>query len=267
MYTKEDVSALVDEVKKLDLGKSDLGPLEFSEGRFGLEVDLYDPVSGQIVTICQPARRDVAQPEIFLTPFEVAREVASLRRGRIHQDRAAGIVPPANEQVGKAQQDAARAHRSAVRAKEVSDRSPTPENLAAAGKAQETADKSQDALNKATEEVRVEGVKKEDARVAAAKKAETDGRPLRPGDANYVAPAAARPDLTEGQRQAQRQARPIDGTYPQRQAQTEAEVEAQRRSDGTRPQPEPRLEPGVSQPQPAQPYRPAGVAFPSDPTG
>jgi hypothetical protein len=91
MYTKDDVAKLVAEVGELNLNP----PLEVSEPlSFGLEVDLFDPVSGHILTLCRPHRPDIGESEIRLTAAQVASTVAGLRIAKLHADRAAGILPP-----------------------------------------------------------------------------------------------------------------------------------------------------------------------------
>ena len=61
---------------------------------FGLELLAYDPVSGQVITVCRPHRVDVGQAEICLTPKEFAAAVATARTARVGYDRAHGIVAP-----------------------------------------------------------------------------------------------------------------------------------------------------------------------------
>jgi hypothetical protein len=94
MYTKDDVAKLVGEVGELKLDP----PLEVSEPiSFGLQVDLFDPVSGHILTLCRPQRADIGQSEILLTAAQVGAAVAGMRIAKLHADRAAGILPPAAE--------------------------------------------------------------------------------------------------------------------------------------------------------------------------
>jgi hypothetical protein len=75
----------------------DLSKLELSEPyRFGLSLEAYDPESGHVITICRPHRMDIADPEIFLTPTQLANAVLSVRSRRLHDERA-GLVPPTKE--------------------------------------------------------------------------------------------------------------------------------------------------------------------------
>jgi hypothetical protein len=89
MYSKDYVTALV----------ASLGALTFdpavevgSPDAFGLGLDLFDPVSGQIITVARPQRADIGQSEILLTPAQVAQAVNGARMNRLHQVRAAGFA-------------------------------------------------------------------------------------------------------------------------------------------------------------------------------
>jgi hypothetical protein len=100
MYTNDDVAKLVVEIEKRksepdDVVTVDLSAVEIgAPSAFGLAVDLYDPVSGQIMTICRPHRTDVAQSEIFLTADQAAVEIMQARMRRVRHDHAHGLVPP-----------------------------------------------------------------------------------------------------------------------------------------------------------------------------
>lgn len=81
----------------------DLSALVMSEpSMFGLEVDAYDPVSGEAFVVCRPHIAQIGQTEIFLTPTQLATAVAQARVNRLHSDRARGFVAP----LTKAQHDA-----------------------------------------------------------------------------------------------------------------------------------------------------------------
>jgi hypothetical protein len=86
MYTKKDVEALVCEVDNLKTEPA----VETETGQFGLSAQLFDPVSHQIITLAQPHRADVGQPEILLTPAQAAQAVATARTTHLHNVRAAG---------------------------------------------------------------------------------------------------------------------------------------------------------------------------------
>jgi hypothetical protein len=96
MYSKDDVTALV-----ADLGTLKLDPaIESGEAHsFGLGLDVFDPVSGQIMTVARPQRRDIGQSEILMTAAQVAATVATARHTRLIEVRAAGYasIEQANE--------------------------------------------------------------------------------------------------------------------------------------------------------------------------
>lgn len=80
-----------------NLGNLDLGEIEVGEPFcFGLSLDMFDPVSGRIFTVCRPHRGDIAWPqhEIFLTRNQVAVAIAQARADRANSDRALGVVTP-----------------------------------------------------------------------------------------------------------------------------------------------------------------------------
>jgi hypothetical protein len=89
MHTKDDVARLVSDLGnvKLDppveLGKPDC---------FGLALDLFDPVSGQVMTLARPARSDNGQSEIMLTAAQVGAAVVNARIARLHEVRTAGFA-------------------------------------------------------------------------------------------------------------------------------------------------------------------------------
>ncbi len=89
-YNKDDVKRLVDEVgnHKFD-PPVEVGPTTC----FGLEVDLFDPVSETVITLARPHRGDVGDhPEVLLTADQVVTAVANARANRVHADRARGFV-------------------------------------------------------------------------------------------------------------------------------------------------------------------------------
>jgi hypothetical protein len=91
-YTDKDVSNYV-----ADLGKlaSELGFTVGAPHTFGLGLDIYDPVSGHIIAVVRPRRRDLGVPEIILNLDQVRAAVAGARTYRVNEDRANGIVTPA----------------------------------------------------------------------------------------------------------------------------------------------------------------------------
>lgn len=96
MHTKEDVARLVSDLgavkidPPVELGKPDC---------FGLALDLFDPLSGQVLALARPARADIGQPAILLTAAQVGVAVAAARTARLHQVRSAGFatIEDANE--------------------------------------------------------------------------------------------------------------------------------------------------------------------------
>jgi hypothetical protein len=96
MYSKDDVAALV-----ADLGNLKLAPaVECGEAHsFGLGLDVFDPVSGQIMTVARPQRADIGQAEILMTAAQVGSAIASARHARLLAVRAAGYasIEQANE--------------------------------------------------------------------------------------------------------------------------------------------------------------------------
>lgn len=91
MYTKDDVTNLV-----AALGKYTFEPaVELGEPHaFGLGLELFDPVTGQIITVARPHRSDIGEEEIFRTAEQVAAAVAQGRANRAALDRARGYGSP-----------------------------------------------------------------------------------------------------------------------------------------------------------------------------
>jgi hypothetical protein len=90
-YTDKDVSNYVAELGKL------ASELKFTVGEphtFGLGLDIFDPVSGHIIAVVRPRRRDLGVPEIILNLDQVRAAVAGARTYRVNEDRANGIVSP-----------------------------------------------------------------------------------------------------------------------------------------------------------------------------
>lgn len=113
-HTKEDVQKLVSEISDLKSG------IEIGEPyMFGLALDVFDPVSGEVFAVCRPHRRDIGQPEVLLTSAQVVAEVTNARTVRLHNERA-GMIPPrplTDEQVEAARkQQAAQRETGEVRA-------------------------------------------------------------------------------------------------------------------------------------------------------
>src|SRR5580704_19726522 len=74
---------------------ADLSALEIGEPyMFGLALDAFDPVSGQVFVVTRPHIQNSGQPEVFLTPRQLAAEVATARIAKLHSDRLAGILSP-----------------------------------------------------------------------------------------------------------------------------------------------------------------------------
>jgi hypothetical protein len=92
----------------------DLSTLEIGEPyMFGLALDVFDPISGEVFAVTRPHRMGVAEPELFLTPRQLASEVMSARQARLYSDRAAGLINPNDaEQIAAA--DRAKAARDAA---------------------------------------------------------------------------------------------------------------------------------------------------------
>lgn len=89
MYHKDHVAALASALGEYKIDP----PVELgTPDAFGLGLELFDPVSGQIITVARPARTDLSQSEILLTPMQVAQAVTSARMNRLHQVRAAGFA-------------------------------------------------------------------------------------------------------------------------------------------------------------------------------
>jgi len=86
----------------------DLSPLEIGEPYlFGLALDVFDPVSGQVIAVCRPHRG--SEPELFLTVRQLGAEVASARMTRAHNDRIAGVLTPAQVEARDKANEQARA--------------------------------------------------------------------------------------------------------------------------------------------------------------
>jgi len=91
----------------------DLSLLEIGEPyMFGLALDVFDPVSGQVIAVCRPHRG--SEPELFLTVRQLGAEVASARMTRAHNDRLAGVLTPAQVEARDRANEQARADQAAV---------------------------------------------------------------------------------------------------------------------------------------------------------
>lgn len=91
MYTKDDVANLVSELGKREFSP----PIEVgSPDCFGLGLEVFDPVSGQIITAARPHRSDLGEEEIHRTADEVAVAIAQARANRASLDRARGYASP-----------------------------------------------------------------------------------------------------------------------------------------------------------------------------
>jgi hypothetical protein len=130
MYTKDDVAKLLADIAELKLDP----PLEVGQAlSFGLEVDLFDPVSGQILTACRPQRTDIGETEIRLTAAQVGSAVAGMRLAKLHSDRALGITNIDPQEAAAALAAAAKAAADdAQKAQEASAAAPGNEALAKA---------------------------------------------------------------------------------------------------------------------------------------
>ena len=115
MFTKDHVAALASALGALNLDP----PVELTDAHsFGLGLDLFDPVSHQIITVARPQRADIGQSEILLTPAQVAQAVAGARMNRLHAVRAAGF--PSIE--AAVEQDKRQAEANALAAKQAEER-------------------------------------------------------------------------------------------------------------------------------------------------
>lgn len=88
MFNKDDVAHLLDALGSLNIEPA----VDLDQGQFGLSAHLHDPVSGQIITLAQPHRSDVGQPEILLSPTQAAGAVASARQTHLHNIRSMGFA-------------------------------------------------------------------------------------------------------------------------------------------------------------------------------
>jgi len=115
MYTKEHVAALVDQIKAHKIEP----PVELTETHsFGLGLELFDPVSHQIITVARPHRADIGQSEILLSAPQVAQAVAGARMTRLHAVRTAGFA----SLEAAAEHDKRQAEAAALAAKQAEER-------------------------------------------------------------------------------------------------------------------------------------------------
>lgn len=71
----------------------DLTALEMGEPyMFGLALDAFDPVSGQVFVVTRPHIQNSTQPEVFVTLRQLAAEVGNARMAKLHSDRLAGVL-------------------------------------------------------------------------------------------------------------------------------------------------------------------------------
>lgn len=87
MFTQDDVKRLVEEVGALKIDPA----VEIESTMFGLSAVLFDPQTGQVMTLAQPQRVDVGQSEVFYTPLQVLTAVQAGRNAHMHMIRAAGF--------------------------------------------------------------------------------------------------------------------------------------------------------------------------------
>lgn len=87
MFNQDDVKRLVDEVGALKLDPA----VQIESTMFGLSAVLFDPQTGQVMTLAQPQRVDVGQSEVFYTPMQVLTAVQAGRNAHMHMIRAAGF--------------------------------------------------------------------------------------------------------------------------------------------------------------------------------
>lgn len=119
MYTKDDVARIAEDIAGRDIEP----PIEVGESYdFGLSLDVFDPVSGHIITVARPHRPDIGQTQILRSGEEVARDVAAGRITKLHAERAAGVTY-LNPQYNAAAKAAAAAHAAeeAKKAQEAAD--------------------------------------------------------------------------------------------------------------------------------------------------
>lgn len=121
MYTKDDVAKLVE-----DIGKIKMEPgLEVGEVfMFGLALDVFDPVSGQVITVARPHRSDVGAPEILLTAEQLATAISQARTSRLQSDKAKGVVTEEEKAAAAEAQPKALAAKNARLEKEGKEPSP-----------------------------------------------------------------------------------------------------------------------------------------------
>lgn len=88
MFTRADVAHLIDALHETNFDPA----VDIEAGQFGLAAYLFDPLSGQIITLAQPHRVDVGQPEILLSPMQAAHAVAAARQTHLLNIRAQGFT-------------------------------------------------------------------------------------------------------------------------------------------------------------------------------
>jgi hypothetical protein len=155
MYTKDRVAATLDQINALNI---DPGVEVGTPDAFGLGLDIFDPVSGQIITVFRPQRSDIGQSEIALTAPQVAQAVAAARTARLHAVRAAGFASLEEaDAVAKCDQEAA-----ALAAKHAAELHELQTSQAEA-----TAKAAEEASAPAREKAQADAAEKEQAKTAA----------------------------------------------------------------------------------------------------
>ena len=80
VIAQQRVTKLFDDLKPL---ADEHGFVIGAPGAFGLELEVCDPVSGDVIIAARPHRRDIGQEEILMTPEQV---VAAVQQARVHKD-------------------------------------------------------------------------------------------------------------------------------------------------------------------------------------
>lgn len=88
MFSRRDVEKHVSDIRNAGIEGIEIG----EPYMFGLALQVFDPVSGQVIQVCRPHRSDLGQPEILLPVAQVAAAVTGARNAQLQQDRNRGIT-------------------------------------------------------------------------------------------------------------------------------------------------------------------------------
>jgi hypothetical protein len=111
MHTKDDVKQLLDHI-----GESKIEPgVETDVSQFGLGAHLFDPISGEIITVAQP-QTSGGQPQVLLTAEQAVHAVGVARTAHLQKIRADGFASLDDFNARQAQATVARdlAHKQAM---------------------------------------------------------------------------------------------------------------------------------------------------------